>query len=162
MSVVFEALDNVPPEGMSFEEFEALQERMAILQDKGTAFVEHYLVGLTSTSVEKRPDEAEDTVGYDFVATYADGTRLLCVKTTEGDFNTPIHISYNELLKMCESTPYDLYRVYDIADRRAELRIAPDMRNFAEQVLAIFEQLPDGVRPDSISVSPEVLNFGDR
>lgn len=96
---------------------------------------------------------------YDFEIDSPIGVILVDVKTTEGEFANPLHISFNELLQMREATNYDLYRVYEVIDGIAKLRIAHSLRVFAEGILTILEQLPNGVRPDSVSVSPEVLQF---
>jgi hypothetical protein len=98
---------------------------------------------------------------YDFEIITDSGKRFLEVKATEGSFDNPIHVSYNELLQMREATPYDLYRVYGVQETQAKLRIARDTRALSERVLTILEQMPDGVRSDSISVTPSVLNFDE-
>ena len=103
--------------------------------------------------------DTDEPSGYDFTAKDETGERYICVKSTEGSFDNPIHISYNELLQMREATNYDLYRVYEVVDLRARLRIVHNMKGFAEKALTVLEQLPNGVRPDSISVSPGVLDF---
>jgi hypothetical protein len=84
------------------------------------------------------------------------------VKSTRGDFRQIIHLSVAQLLEMRDSAePYDIYRVYDLDDRRAGLRIASNCRRFAEQVLAQSTGLPAGVTIDGISVRPDVLDFGE-
>lgn len=161
MSVMtFNAQDNVPPEGMSPEEFDSLQEHMAIIHDTALHFVEQYFARLSSIRYRKVSDDGDEATGYDLIIT-DDKVCLLCVKSTEGNFDNPIHISYNELLQMRESDNYDLYRVYEIIEMTAQLRIAHNVQSFAEDVLTVLEQLPDGVKPDSISVLSEVLNFGE-
>ncbi len=96
---------------------------------------------------------------HDFKVQKSDNTIFVEVKSTAGEFGNTLHISFNELLQMREPLRYDLYRVYEITETGAQLRIKPDMRQFAENILLILEQLPQGVRPDSISVDPEILNF---
>lgn len=97
---------------------------------------------------------------YDFEVSTENELVLVDVKSTEGSFDNPIHISYNELLQMREAGSYDLYRVYEVGNTFAKLRIARGMKEFAEVILPILEQLPNGVRSDSISVSPDIPNFG--
>lgn len=98
---------------------------------------------------------------YDFEAYDGIESTLVEVKTTEGSFDNPIHVSFNELLQMRESTRYDLYRVFDVGIIRAKLRVSRNMSSFAGNVLDVLEQLPEGVRPDSVSVSPRVIAFED-
>ncbi len=54
---------------------------------------------------------------------------------------------------------YHLYRVYEMRDSEAKLRISRDLRDFALEILDVFERLPHGVMPDSISVEPSMLEF---
>lgn len=98
---------------------------------------------------------------YDFQIELDEGPVFIDVKSTMGAFNNQLHISYNELLFMRQSNIYQLYRVYEIEEQRAKLQISTNMHDFAEATLEILEQLPEGVRPDSISVSPHILVFSD-
>lgn len=82
------------------------------------------------------------------------------VKSTTGDFNQVLHISVAQLYEMRDSTErYDLYRVYAIDEQQGLLRIKDDMQDFARSVLVSFEDLPDGVSVDGISVKPESIGF---
>lgn len=97
---------------------------------------------------------------YDF--TLDDGTSkvLIDVKTTQGEFERELHISYNELLQMSSSIErYDIYRVHMITEVSAQLRVARNMKSFAESVLSILNTLPTGITADSISISPSRLSF---
>lgn len=87
---------------------------------------------------------------------------LVDAKSTRGPFERTIHISFSELRQMATvAERYDLYRIFDISEETAHLRIARDMRNFAKQVLNIMENLPSGVTADGISVNPSALSFGE-
>lgn len=87
---------------------------------------------------------------------------LVDVKSTTGDFDCPIHVSASELLAMRESPfRYDLYRVFQMGESSATVRIAENLRTLAKVVLDVFEALPRGVTPDSVSVKPSTLTFGD-
>ena len=88
------------------------------------------------------------------------GVTSLDVKSTVGSFERPLHISLAELLEMREAPQYEIYRVYEVSENMAKLKIARDLKLFAEKTLAILEQLPEGVRPDGISVLPDLLSFG--
>ena len=82
------------------------------------------------------------------------------VKSTAGEFARAIHISTGELIEMAGGdSEYVIYRVYETTERGAKLRISKDLRAFARQILEVFQHLPAGVRPDAISVAPELLNF---
>lgn len=83
------------------------------------------------------------------------------VKSTNGDFNQVLHFSIAQLLEMRDgAAPYHVYRVYELDELTAKLRIASDLRPFAEQVLSRFDRLPTGVTVDGISVRPDSLPFG--
>lgn len=54
---------------------------------------------------------------------------------------------------------YDIYRVYEIKEGSAQLRIAKDMKGFSERILGVLNALPDEVTSDSISFPPFLLQF---
>ncbi len=83
------------------------------------------------------------------------------VKSTNGDFNQIFHLSIAQLIEIRDSAePYEVYRLYELEQRKASLRIASDMKPFAATVLAKFEGLPRTVTVDGISVRPDSLPFG--
>lgn len=100
---------------------------------------------------------------YDFEITETDHQKVfLDVKSTSGPFIRTIHISINELIKMADlNQRYDIYRVYNIANGRGTLRISKGIGIFAEGILDILDDLPNGVLPDTISVDPTLLVFGE-
>lgn len=101
---------------------------------------------------------------YDFHVTYAsdNAARLvLDAKSTLGEFERTIHISMNELLHMADGAErYDIYRLYAVGDVSAKLRVAPNVRNVATDILNALKALPKGVFADGISLSPSMLKFG--
>jgi hypothetical protein len=97
---------------------------------------------------------------YDFLVILTDGREVaLDVKSTTGEFDRPIHISSNELAEM-STRRYDLYRVFEITENAAKLRVAEDVGDFAPPIREQFSSLPEGVEVDSISVEPRKLQFG--
>ena len=98
---------------------------------------------------------------YDFEIVTMDDTKIpMDVKSTTGSFGTTIHASYNELLAMAEVDRYDLYRVYEVSELTAKLRIAENVGEVARQILEVVKSLPEGITPDSFSVSPSKFRFG--
>ena|SRR5947209_17333979 len=96
----------------------------------------------------------------DFRVSHRDSEVLIDAKSTLGGFDRTIHISLSELHEMSGADQrYDIYRVFDITDSEAQLRIAQDMRDFASGILQAFEVLPDGVIADAVSVDPRSLPF---
>jgi hypothetical protein len=82
------------------------------------------------------------------------------VKSTDGGFGRRIHISFGELLAMADATTrYDLYRVYDMEEERAVMRVARNLRGFAQATLATLGGLAAGVSVTGISVDPKTLPF---
>lgn len=95
---------------------------------------------------------------YDFLI---GNDQFVDVKSTSGSFGQKIHISINELLHMKDFADYRLYRVFGIHNRKARLRISQTMQNFAISILSKLDPLVSGVRVDSISVSPDIFEFGE-
>jgi hypothetical protein len=95
---------------------------------------------------------------YDFKTTVKGETTFVEVKSTTGEFSRPIHISLAELALMADdANTCHLYRVYQIAENNAKLRIAENVKPLAKQILATLAALPAGVAADGISVNPGLL-----
>jgi hypothetical protein len=98
---------------------------------------------------------------YDFLVDDGTHRKLIDVKSTLGDFERTLHVSLNELLTMASSSEnYDIYRVFEIEENTAQLRVAENVRDFARSVLAALNNLPTGISSDSISFAPTLLPFG--
>ena len=98
---------------------------------------------------------------YDFWYEQDARRSFLDVKATSGGFERNVHISFPELLAMRDSPEsYYIYRVYEVGEGVAKLRISKEMRTFADSVLKVLSRLPNGVNSDGISVSPSALDFG--
>jgi len=97
---------------------------------------------------------------YDFQINDGVSEVFVDVKSTQGEFERDLHISFNELLQMAAGPErYDIYRVYEIKEGSAQLRITRDMKNFAERILSVLNALPNEVTSDSISFPPSLLQF---
>ncbi len=81
------------------------------------------------------------------------------VKTTEGGFLNRIHVSFSELVEMTDSRDYNIARVYKIDGDRAKLRFSHPMKDIASGIMKEIAGLPEGVSIDSISISPEMINW---
>lgn len=99
---------------------------------------------------------------YDFkLTTPAGDSQILDVKSTQSTFTTQLHISMAEIIVMANSPErYDLYRVYDLTEKGGKLRISTNLKPFAQSLVDTLQQLPAGIRIDSISVDPNQLSFG--
>jgi hypothetical protein len=100
---------------------------------------------------------------FDFKIVEKNGTTLYVdVKSTKNDFNVPLHISTAEIFTMATiKERYSIYRVYNLSKAGGKLRIAHDMRGYAQSVLDAFKYLPVGTQADSISCAPDVLSFSE-
>jgi len=98
---------------------------------------------------------------YDFLIFMPDRQEIaIDVKSTSGEFERPIHVSGAELIEMTAGRRYDIYRVYELSDTSALLRISERVGDLAAPILTGFNQLPGGVRVDSVSVDIAALRFG--
>ena len=105
--------------------------------------------------------ESNAVAPYDFWLS-EDGTAKILIdsKATSGDFDRTVHISMSELQKMSSGPErYDLYRVFEMGETTAHLRIARNVGDFARQIMKFLGSLPTGVQPDGFSVSPSILSF---
>lgn len=91
---------------------------------------------------------------YDFrVTSVANEASKIEVKSTRGRFENNFHISTAELIEAAQGAErYDLYRLYELNPDGSKLRVAKDIRAFAQAVLSSLS-LPTGVRCDSFSVA---------
>lgn len=97
---------------------------------------------------------------YDFWYEQDSRKSFLDAKATSGGFERNIHISLPELIAMRDSAdPYYIYRLYDVGEHTAKLRISKEMRNIATAVLKVLLTLPEGVSSDGVSISPSILEW---
>lgn len=98
---------------------------------------------------------------YDFWYEQDGRKAFLDVKATSGGFERNVHVSLPELLAMRDSKePYFIYRVYEVGEGSAKLRISQEMRTIADTILKVLLGLPAGVSSDGVSVSPSMLGCG--
>lgn len=97
---------------------------------------------------------------YDFRATDP-GSAVIRIdaKSTAGEFERVVHMSAAELAAAAEGDRYDLWRVYEIDDDGAKLRIAENIGPHAKKIVDALA-LPPGVSVDSVSIDPNVLSWG--
>lgn len=100
---------------------------------------------------------------YDFEVSLQSGqNRKIDAKSTAGEFSNPIHISVSELVEMAkDDIPYDIYRLYLVKETSSRIRVASDLGNIAKEILIHFDNLPNGVTVDGVSIKPDVLNFNE-
>lgn len=98
---------------------------------------------------------------YDFWVQWKGQQRMLLdVKSTRGEFDNPIHISLGELIKSQKGPErYEIYRLYEVTERSAKLRISQDATKSLKSVLEAVASLPKGICADSFSISMDFLSF---
>ena len=146
---------------------EELQRARRVAEEVGRSgeeFVLQHLIHLKSTAAILDFTWTANTNAvspYDFLVLMPNNQQIaIDVKSTSGEFERPIHISGAELIEMTAERRYDIYRVYELSDASAMLRISESVGTFAATVLASFDHLPAGVRVDGISVDLAALQFG--
>lgn len=151
---------------LSRQDLKAALEKAEDTGSKGEAFVNAYLAKLKEDT-EIRSFEwvsYENAIAPNDFSVDVDGKEsfLVDVKSTAGDFDYPIHVSASELLAMQEGQQrYDLYRVYEMGESKATLRVAKDLRWLAKEILRGLAALPAGVTADSVSVKCSIFHFDD-
>jgi hypothetical protein len=150
---------------LSRQELERARRRAEDSGLLGEEFVNAYLSQKLDVGEieELKWDAAENAISpFDFSFRESGDSVEVDAKSTNGEFARVVHVSINELRRMATTTArYDLYRVFNMEESTASLRIAEDLQGFAKNLLASISNLPHGVAIDSVSVSPEVLHFGD-
>jgi hypothetical protein len=149
---------------ISQDEFDAARQRDEIIGRNGEKLVQtHFELSLKDHAIfcYKWVSCEDVTAPYDFELTNNNGeTILLDVKSTGGSFAAPIHISIAQLLTMAQNDKrYDLYRVYELNEKRGKFRIAKNMHDYACSILEVFQTLPEGIQVETIILSPGMINF---
>jgi len=151
---------------ISYTDLQKMKENASRVGLLGEQFVNDYFEKLEESGTLDSYEwvaKSDAVSPYDFWVSF-DGTEKIYVdvKTTEGDFDRLIHASYSELRKMSTGlNRYDLYRVYGIDEKTAQLRIVKNVEAFAGSILSVTAQLPQGISADTFSFPPSLLDFGN-
>lgn len=99
---------------------------------------------------------------YDFELFEASCVRHADAKSTSGKFTNPIYLSRAELAHAVNSgIPYDIYRMYEVTESGALLKVARDVGPRLAAVLDALQHLPSGVGVDTLSFEPAFFDFSD-
>ncbi len=98
---------------------------------------------------------------FDFLVRMTDGQiRHLDAKSTAAKFETPLYLSTAEIRHALSSdVPYDIFRLYEVNDDGANIRIARDIKKNLVELQIALQALPKGVRVDSLAFEPKFFNF---
>ena len=99
---------------------------------------------------------------FEIVPSVGSTSRRIDAKSTSGAFSNPVHLSRAELREaVLGGLPYDIYRIYRLDERGAEMRIAKDVGPSLEETYSRINSIPLGVTVDSISIDPLILPFAE-
>jgi hypothetical protein len=56
---------------------------------------------------------------------------------------------------------YEIYRLYEVTERSAKLRVSTDATKFLRPILVAVTALPKGVSADGFSISADFLRFDE-
>jgi hypothetical protein len=97
---------------------------------------------------------------FDFEAVDSSGATVrIDAKSTSGEFSRVVHMSAAELTVAADGNRYDLWRIYEINEDGARLRISENIGMVAKAILDAMP-LPVGVTVDSVSIDTAVLKWG--
>lgn len=98
---------------------------------------------------------------YDFQLTLTTGQRVhVDAKSTSGPFANKLHMSLGEIqCALSSGVRYDLYRLFNVGESSASLRVARDVSSKLVNVAAGLAALPSGVAVDSLSFEPDFFDF---
>lgn len=155
------------PRGMrlSPEEYKDIRERLSEIGELGEAIfndwiTDHSLAGEIRNLGWVSREHA--TAAFDFTFIERDITVLLDVKSTTGDFERPIHLSYAEISAAAEEVAdgrYAIACIYSIREDRAYMRILSNFRDNAREIVEGIG-MPVWATTDGFSVNPAALAFG--
>lgn len=98
---------------------------------------------------------------FDFRLIVEDGSeRHSDAKSTSGKFTNPIYMSVAEILHAVNSgIPYDIYRLFNVNETSASLRVARNVGPRLTLALDALKLIPTGVSVDSLSFEPSFFEF---
>jgi hypothetical protein len=153
-----------PTRALSREELQRARRVAEEVGRAGEELVCQYLIELKKRGIISDfvwESDSNAVAPYDFLIIMPDKREVaIDAKSTSGEFERTLHISFAELVEMTGKRSYDLYRVSEVSDTSGNLRIAENVGDFAATVLKSLNQLPAGVRVDSVSVDISSLKFG--
>lgn len=101
---------------------------------------------------------------FDFLLRMKDGgIRHVDAKSTAAKFETPLYLSTAEIRHALSSdVPYDIFRLYEVNESGANLRIARDIKKSLSSLQRALAELPKGVRVDSLAFEPKFFDFDEK
>lgn len=152
----------------SYEELKKVLEEKHQIGVIGENFVNAYLVQKKKGNLIRDfvwVSQIKANSDHDFSITELDGSiTYVDVKATKNNLGDRIYISKNELEKISkEGSHYYIYRIFNMKDDRAVLRIISNAHELATEIFQAFksnERLQE-VFPESVSLPATLLDLGD-
>ena len=99
---------------------------------------------------------------FDFRLRKGGAWEKLEVKATPYSFKRDYHLPQSELYEMADYNGiYRIGRVYRVSENGAKMRLSVPLREFGRSILDVFCGLPEGITPDSVSVTPDESMFAE-
>lgn len=153
----------LPRQGISPEAFKSTKEAAARNGQLGEELLKHYLESDAPHGVASHEwtSQINAISPYDFSLTMATGElRHADAKSTSGPFSTRLYLSTAEVRHALGSgLPYDIYRLYNVTEEAAQMRVARDVKARLQAVMESLANVPDGVNVDSLSFEPGYFDF---
>ncbi len=153
----------LPRQGMSPEAFKSTKEAAARNGQLGEELLKQYLESDAPHGVASHEwtSQINAISPYDFSLIMATGeVRHVDAKSTSGSFSTRLYLSTAEVRHALGSgVPYDIYRLYNVTEESAEMRVARDVKARLQEVMDSLAEVPAGVNVDSLSFEPDYFVF---
>ena len=162
-NAVLTVIKRRPSRGISAVDLKAAKESAVRTGELGEELLNGFFdAGSISNLASHKWMSQENAISpYDFMLTMKGGEiRHADAKSTSGDFGAPIYLSMAEIRHAVNSdVPYDIYRLYNVKESGAQLRIARDIKARLIPLLDSLTGVPDGVSVDSLSFKPDFFDF---
>lgn len=152
-----------PGRGISPSDFKAAKDAAERIGELGEELLDQFFQteGWPGLSVHKWTAQVNAISPYDFLLNFgAASERHADAKSTSGDFSNRVHLSIAEIHHAVNSgIPYDIFRLYNVKETSALLRVARDIKLQLVPVLAALTAVPKGANVDSLSFDPSFFEF---
>ena len=102
--------------------------------------------------------ETNATNPFDFTVTYSDGRQVpIEVKSTAGPHARPVMFSHAEIIFASMTHTIEVWRLSEMQDGRAVLRISPGLTTLAATLVDRADNIAEGVMPNGWTIAPEAI-----
>ena len=148
---------------LTYEDLKSARQQAEEIGRLGEEFVEMYLNGeLENGSISdfEWTSKSSPLAPYDFRVKVDGSWRKWEVKTTTGPFNREYYLSQGELREMANGDgSYCVARVYQATRESGLFRVSRDLRPFGQSIISALSNLPSGVLPNGVTISPDDTVF---